>query len=97
MKKLYHVSRKSEYDYDEFSDFVCVAESTELAKLTHPRTMEEMTYEYTDCEGDPINIPWDGRTVFGGWVSVDDVDAKYIGMADINMPIGIVCRSYHAG
>jgi hypothetical protein len=85
---VYHVERNDLHDYDQYSDFVVIADSEESAKLIHP----------DGCRWDKdldmsIRNNWQGD-----WVTPNNVTVKLIGEAIGEYIEGeVICTSYHAG
>jgi len=86
--KLYHVSRKDDCDYDEYSDFVVAAEDEETAKRTLP---DGSAFVEEKDRGEEY---W----YDGGWVSsLTNVEVEYLGEAREGMIKHVICTSFHAG
>jgi hypothetical protein len=86
--RLYHVERTDEIDYDEFSDFVCVAENDEEARNIHPREDKKVWGEDYDY--------WNN----GSWINKEDINSlkvKEIGLAKPELTRSVICASFHAG
>lgn len=79
---LYLISQCKNVGYDTYDSAVVAAESEEAARLTHPSI-------YADN--------WDGRRPRNGWVGVEDVTARLIGLAAADTPPGVICTSFNAG
>ena len=81
--KLYLVTNRipDYFSYDFYDSFVICCESADEARATHP-TGELLA----NCRaGDEWPI------------EIEDVDVKYLGEADQDLPFGIVCSSFNAG
>lgn len=84
--KLWLLSQDVNNYYDTYDSCVVVEQTAEDAKRVHPngflRANEEGEFEY-----------------YGDWViSVENVNAKYIGEADSDLKAGdVICASYNAG
>jgi hypothetical protein len=89
---LYLLTQTKERGYDTYNACVVVATSKTSAQFTHPR------HDYA----------WDGRrwlmrdtvpvfSSMGGWCHPDHVEVTYLGVADSNLKLGVVCASYNAG
>jgi len=77
---LYKVTRNGNTDYDQYGGFVVVAYSEEDAK--------EVTLE-----------KWDTEDMFYkpskySWVEKDEMEAKYLGVADFSVKRGIVIKDF---
>jgi hypothetical protein len=83
---IYHVSRTDGTDYDEYSDFVVVAKSEEVAANTHPSDGEVWPKEKQKYRG----CSWD-------WWTRKPVKVTLLGRAAKGVEAGIICSSFHAG
>jgi hypothetical protein len=82
---IYLVDRNSSCGYDEWDSFVCVAESEDAARHTHPDSCNRA-------------VAWDGiEFKYGGWVNASQVKVTLLGQADPTIPAGVVCSSFNAG
>lgn len=84
--KLWLLSQNANINYDTYDSCVVVAQTAEEAKRVHPndfiRADEEGKFEY------PYYSDW--------VISVDDVNAEYIGEADRDLRAGVICASVYA-
>jgi hypothetical protein len=85
---IYHIERTDgSADYDEFSDFVIVAESEEYARNINPESIWRGTLETIDT-----------TKRFSSWVQYDDTKATLLGEAEERyIAPEIICASFHAG
>lgn len=82
--KLYLISQNKNTGYDTYDSAVVCCENEEEARYTHPDEIEN----------------WDGdgkARRFDTWCSAKYVHVEYIGIADSNIPKGVVCASFNAG
>lgn len=80
---IYHISQNQNNDYDTFDSAVVCAPDEETARNMHPRT------------GEPITR-WDSALT--GWCSNSShVDVVFLGVADDDIPQGVICSSFNAG
>lgn len=104
MNNIYKVTRISEWDYDQYSSFVCVAKDEIEAKNINPSFVSIFDKRFTKY----INNP-DGYyiSLFIDWKNVDeyrnpwvkdpsDLTVTYIGTTELTQ-VGIILASYHAG
>ena len=83
MKNLYLVSRTNKTDYDQYDAVVVCAKSPKEARYTHPSKYDK---------------DWDGiQNDWGSWQKAEDLDVKYLGVADDTVEEGVVLASYNAG
>jgi len=94
------VSRTDEYDYDEYSDFVVVAESEDDATTVYPGNTGDKNWDKTwNAEGGG----WQYLGERSGWLSQewpapDKLQVELIGTADERFTERtIICASFHAG
>ena len=79
---IYLISQSVNNAYDTYDSAVVIAEDEEMAKMTHPDDSKN----------------WDGIGLGEhSWCAAVDVDAKLVGTANSDHPIGVVCASYNAG
>jgi hypothetical protein len=86
--KLWLLSQDVNINYDTYDSCVVVEETAEKAKRVHPngflRANEKGEFGY------PYGSDW--------VISVENVNAKYIGEADSDLKAGdVICASYNAG
>lgn len=95
---LYHIERTDDWDYDDFSDFVVAAESSDQALEFHPYgekripapRPEELAYEGDYDSGYDIQIK--------SWVDdLSKTTVRLIGVAVEGVEAGVICASFHAG
>ena len=106
---LYHIKQTTVKGYDTYSDAVVCAESKEEAKTIHPNNDPWYKDEIVMPEGVPT-IPLTIKS--GNWYADDafeenyhlswtqnpeEVTVIYLGVADAQIPKGVICASYHAG
>lgn len=95
---IYKVEQDWNCDYETYSDFVCIAESEQAARETHPN--ESVTH-IKDGE-------WYGTSTTGkeypqynwDWILADDIGrlkVTLIGVANEAQHKGVICASFHAG
>ena len=87
--KLYLISRTEPAGWDEFISAVVCSENEEAARMTHP---------------DSNKNPWDGKPhvhgtwiSYGTWIKPCDVVVREIGMACLDIKVGVVLDSFNAG
>ena len=83
---LYLISQESNTDYDTYSDAVVAAGGEDDARTIHP-------------DGDKL-VPTGGELQdeqCGTWTCQDNVRVRLVGIADAQIPRGVVCASFHAG
>lgn len=78
---LYHVSRKTDYDWDNYSDFVICSKTSEDAANTNPDGTKGL-----------INEPYNSWVS-----STEDVTVTFLGKANKKIKVGVICASFHAG
>lgn len=94
--KIYLVSRKDDWGYDDYSDFVCYAETDEQAKLMHPSGHL--------WQGDGWHMVYhDGKVAeepgtYHGWADkLDNIKIKELGESSTQAVPEIILTSFHAG
>jgi hypothetical protein len=92
MKCLYHLSQTRNRKWDTYSDFVVCAKSEQAACSMHPDKEVTQTYDewIRHTQGDDYD--WTRE-----WVVPCHVTCMLIGTASDDLPLGVVCASYHAG
>jgi len=97
---IYKVSQSWNNDYDTFSDIVCIAESEQAARETHPYDSvthcRDGQWYGTDKDGTEMEMDF----VSVAWVMAEDIwrlEVTMIGVACDDQPKGVVCASFHAG
>ena len=81
--KLYLVSQSVNNGYDTYDSFVICCNSEDEAKQSHPsgRVLER-----------------EDNFLFYDWTNEQkNINVKYLGEADQDLPAGIVCSSFNAG
>ena len=92
---LYHVSQDKNSDYDTYSDFVCAAETEELARLTCPNRYYKW---HDDAYWVQYSSGKESRSDYcTSWTEPKNVKVKLIGKALKGTEAGIICSSFHAG
>lgn len=83
-KKLYLLTNKDfRHDYDVYVAVIVCAESAEQAKEIHPMGPERWTY----------NLKWDRNG--GPWAGTPDrVNAEFIGLAKVDLKIGLILADF---
>lgn len=104
---IYRVSRISEWDYGEYSSFVCFARNEEQAKNFNPSFVDIYNENFEKYLDDPPNNPfymdWENIDEYWiGWVkSKDDLQVTKLGTSEPTnlycVKAGIILASYHAG
>jgi hypothetical protein len=85
---LYLIKQDKNNTYDTYDSAVVAAESEEEARHTHP----EIDYKTGDIK------VWDGSDpVYSTWSSATDVEAEFIGKANIGTKRSVICASFNAG
>ena len=80
--KLFLISRKDDYGYDDFDSAVVCAENEETARNTNPNGSGP--------------VEWGQK--WTSWANHPDlVVVTYLGEADPNVAAGVVCSSFNAG
>jgi len=81
--KLFLVTNKvpDNFNWDWYDSFVICCNNMDEAWQTHPTGKL-----LANCRG---NDEWP--------IEIENVDVKYLGEADQDLPAGIVCASFHAG
>lgn len=84
---LYLISQRVNVDYDTFDAAVVCAPDEAAARTIHPGG-----YEKTVPEGkDSLDSD------YGTWTQQQNVEVKYIGLADDSLTQGVVLASFNAG
>lgn len=102
--KIYKVERTDDWSYDDYNEFVCVANSPEEAKTLHPsNTDDTLFYHWKDGKwfiyysNGPNSKGEEGFYSNGGWVdSLDKLKVTEIIPDFIDKPVVIV-GSFNAG
>lgn len=103
---IYHVERTDNYSYDDYSEFVCVAESVDAARRMGPTgDVFSPCTNLVRCDEDGrfYQLSHEGAKRYYGrtsWVyDISSVSVQLIGAAhpeDETEP-RVVCASFHAG
>lgn len=81
--KLYLVSQSVNNDYDTYDSFVICCNNEDEARKSHP---SGRVLEHED------------KFLFYDWTDEqENINVKYLGEADQDLPAGIVCSSFNAG
>lgn len=95
---IYHVERTDKCDYDEFSDFVCFANTEDEAKAMHPYGPEYYVFGSDGWRMIYKGLPKEKADEYNGWTnSLDNVKVYHIGISLRDVKPDVVCASYHAG
>lgn len=81
---LYRISQTVNDAYDTYDSAVVCAMSPDDAKTIHPRETapDEWWLNYDSCRD---------------WAKLEDIDVRFIGLADPKTGRGIICASFNAG
>lgn len=92
---IYKVTRIDGWGYDEYSSFVCYARDEEEAKNLNPFGLD--VYRYNFQEATFIN--WGTLPInYIGWTTTkDNLEVIQLGYSELEMPVGIILASFHAG
>lgn len=82
---LYLITQAKNTGWDTYDSAVVCASSEEDARIIHPDGHTEDWHE-------PENYMFTHD-----WTTPANVQVKFIGIADVNIPRGVVCASFNAG
>lgn len=91
--KLYLVERTNDYSYDDYSDFVCWANSADEAKQLHPSGDD--FYEWQE-DGWHYNYGEKEKAKYSSWPD-DAASLKVWELSRAPEKPTVVCASFHAG
>jgi hypothetical protein len=87
MLNIYHVSCGEDLGYDSYSEFVCIAETEDDARMTHPTG--GIVYSKEKCG-------WSSN--YGEWTNnIQGLIIEKLGEAKNGESPRVVVASYHAG
>jgi hypothetical protein len=102
---IYKVTRISQWDYDQYSSFVCVAKDDEQAKNINPSFVSIFDTRFakymnnTDEFYIKLFIDWKNIDEYDrySWVKDrSDLTVTFIGTTQLTQ-VGVILASYHAG
>lgn len=87
--KLFLLQQCVNNGYDTYDTCVVCAETEDLARRIHPKSRVSEQFNA---------ILADRFCYQAGWVmNIFDVEVTYLGEAQPNIPVGVVCESFKAG
>ena len=89
---LYKISQSVNNCYDTFSDAIVAAETADEARYIHPQGYEHQRGEWAA----KLKDTW-YEDECDDWAAPGDVRVSLVGVAEGEIPKGVILASFHAG